>query len=47
MIMLTHAANDMREINNFVNSKGIRQEDIVNIFQSKDGTYMLVYFAEE
>lgn len=45
--MLTHAANDMREINNFVNQEGILQENIVNIFQSKDGTYMLVYFAEE
>lgn len=47
MKMLTHAANDMREINNFVNRNGIPKENIVNIFQSKDGVYMLVYFAEE
>ncbi len=47
MKMLTQAANDMREINNFVNQNGIPQENIVNIFQSKDGVYMLVYFVEE
>ena len=45
--MYTQAANDMREINNYVNDNHIPQEDIVSILQSKDGTYMLVYFAEE
>lgn len=47
MKMLTQAANDMREINDFVNRNNIEKEHIVNIFQSKDGTYMLVYFVEE
>ena len=47
MRMFTHAANDMRAINDFVNEKGISQEQIVEVFQSNDGTYMLVYFAEE
>ena len=47
MRMLTEAANDMREINDFVNKNAIPREHIVNIFQSKDGTFMLVYYAED
>lgn len=47
MKMFTKAANDMREINTFVNENRIPQENIVNIFQSKDGIYMLVYFTED
>ena len=47
MKMFTRAANDMREINDFVNAKGISKDQIVEIIQSKDGSYMLVYFAEE
>ena len=47
MKMFTYAANDMRSINDFVNKKGIQQEQIVNVFSSADGTFMLVYFAEE
>ncbi len=47
MRMLTKAANDMRAINDFVNEMNIPQEHIVNIFQSKDGVFMLVYFEEE
>ena len=45
--MFTFAANDMRVINQFVNEHGIRKEDIVNIFPSPDGTFLLSYFAEE
>jgi hypothetical protein len=47
MKMFTKAANNMREINDFVNQMNIPKEHIVNIFQSKDGLYTLVYFAEE
>lgn len=47
MKMFTQAANDMREINDFVNEKGISNDQIVEILQSKDGTYMLVYFDED
>lgn len=47
MRMRTKAANDMREINDFVNEKNIPKEHIVNIFQSSDGVYMLVYYSED
>ena len=47
MKMFTIVTNGMREINDFVNEHAIPQEHIVNIFQSNDGTYTLVYFAEE
>ena len=47
MKMLTHAANDMREITKFINANNIPKEHIVNIFQSNDGTFMVVYFSEE
>lgn len=47
MKMFTQAANDMREINKFVNENGIEQDRIVTVFQSTDGTYLLVYYAED
>ena len=47
MKMLTHAANKMREIEEFINENAIPKERIVNIFQSNDGTYMVIYFVED
>lgn len=44
--MITFAANSMREIEKEINSKGIQKEQIVNIFQDKDSTYLLVYYGE-
>lgn len=46
MKMYTQAFNDMRELNDFVNANDISKDRIVNVFQSKDGTYLLVYYAE-
>lgn len=46
MRMCTFAANQMRDIENFVNESGIKKENIVDIFQSKDGDFELVYYAE-
>lgn len=46
MKMYTIAANDMREINIKVNEMGLKQDQIVNIIQAADGTYMLIYYAE-
>lgn len=46
MKMYTVAANDMREINNKVNEMGLTKDQIVNIIQSIDGTYLLIYYAE-
>lgn len=46
MRLYTEAFNDMRELNKFVNREGITQEQIINIFQSKDGMFYLNYYAE-
>ena len=46
MKMYTYAANDMRGINDFVNKNKIPQEHIVQIFETADKTFMLVYYAE-
>ena len=46
MRMITQAANKLREINDFVNEHNIPKDHIVNIFQSKDGIYNLVYYEE-
>lgn len=45
--MFTCSKNDMRAINAFVNEHKIPQENIVEILQSNDGTFLLVYYAEE
>jgi len=42
--MYTRVFNDMRELNNYVNEKKIKKEDIVNIFQDNEGSYLLVYY---
>lgn len=46
MKLYTFEANQMLEIENFVNEKGIDRKNIVEIFQAKDGDYVLVYYAE-
>ncbi len=46
MKMYTEAFNDMRELNKFVNENAIPKDMIINIFQSNDSTYLLVYYAE-
>lgn len=44
--MQTFAGNTLREIEDFVNANGIEKKNIVDIFQSKEGDFMLVYYAE-
>lgn len=46
MRMQTYAANQMRDIEKFVNENGIDKKNIVDIFQSKEGDFVLVYYAE-
>ena len=46
MRMQTYAANHMRDIEKFVNKNGIDKKNIVDIFQSKEGDFILVYYAE-
>lgn len=42
--MLTRGFNNMNELNEFVNEKSIRKEDIVNIFQDSKDTFILIYY---
>ena len=46
MKMMTQSANSMRELVDFVNRNGIKKEDVVSMMQTKDGTFLLTYFAE-
>ena len=46
MRMITFAANQMRDIETEINKQGIQKEQIVNIFQDNDGTYILTYYGE-
>lgn len=46
MKMYTCAFNQMKELNEFVNREKITQNRIVSIFQSVDGTYLLIYYGE-
>ena len=47
MRMNTKGFNKMTELRDFVNREAIDQENIVNIFQSKDGLFVLVYYVDE
>lgn len=47
MKMYTRAFNQMKELNTFVNENKIQKENIVSVLQSNDGTYLLVYYAEQ
>lgn len=47
MKMQTYIANTQRGITDFVNANGISKEMIINIFQSKEGEYILNYFVED
>lgn len=47
MKLKTKAFNKIRELNDFTNEQGIEKEDIINIFQSNDGLFILSYYEEE
>lgn len=46
MKMYSRAFNKLRELQTFVNENGIPKENIINIFQSQGGNYILNYYAE-
>lgn len=46
MKMCTKAFNKMNEAEKFINAKGIEKDDIITIFQDKDGLYVLMYYEE-
>jgi hypothetical protein len=47
MKMLTRSFNQLRELNEYVNQRAIPKRNIVNIFQSTDGTFQLIYYDED
>ena len=47
MRMRTLVKNDLREIERETNARGIKQEQIVNVFANPDGTFTIVYFEED
>lgn len=46
MRMYTKAFNKMSELNAFVNANGISKDDIVSVFPSGDGSFLIVYYGE-
>ena len=46
MVLETRGFNQKNEAEEFINSRGIKKEDIVTFFQELDGTYSLMYYAE-
>ena len=46
MRMITEAFNSMRDLTNFVNDNALDKKDIINILQTKDGLFLLSYYAE-
>lgn len=47
MEMRTYVANGMRDIEDFVNEKGITKDQILSISQNNDGTFVLYYFESK
>lgn len=47
MKMFARNFNSTREAVDFVNKSGIAQENVVSLTPSADGTYLLVYYAED
>lgn len=46
MKMITRAFNQMKELTDYVNEKGIQKDAIVSTFGTGDGLFMLVYYGE-
>lgn len=46
MKLLTETAGSMRALVDFVNAHGIQKENIVEMTEMKDGTFILLYFGE-
>lgn len=47
MKMMTQSGNSMRDLTEFVNQKGIEKDQIQTMMQTKDGTFLLIYFVED
>ena len=47
MKMQTWCANSQRDITDYINEHGIKKEMIVNIYQTREGEYILNYYSED
>ena len=47
MRMETFSANSQRSITDFVNENHISKEQIINIYQTREGEYIINYFVKE
>lgn len=47
MRMRILSADDKRKLEDEVNKRGISKEQIINVFQEKDGTFTVTYFEED
>jgi len=47
MNMLVHSENKLRDLEKFANENGITKDRIVNVFQSNDGTFQIIYYNED
>lgn len=47
MRLYSRTFNKKVELLSFVNEAGIAKEDIVTVFQDKDGTYTIMYYGAE
>lgn len=46
MRLYTIVKNDLREVEEYINSQGIEKDQIVNIFSNGRGEYILIYYGE-
>ena len=47
MKMESWSANQLRDIDDYVNHNDIKKENIINVFQRIDGTFTVTYFTED
>ncbi len=47
MKLLVQAFNNKRDVTEFINKNGIAKEDILSLFQERDATYTLMYYAKD
>lgn len=46
MKMYTQSFNTMRGLNEYVNENHISQDSIVTIYETNDGIFLLIYYAD-
>lgn len=46
MRLYTIVKNDVREIEDYINSHGIQKDQVVSVFQNAHKEYVLIYYGE-